>query len=201
MSGANEEGIIVSDPAHGVLGYGLTNQGREEVRAAAMSAPEHGILDKETIIFFSDFSRTKETAEIVAEVLGVKKVTKTPKLRERFFGDWEKMPSTHYDKVWNDDKRDHTHKNNGVESVSEVLERVLSLINDIEEGYSGKKILLVSHGDTLQILQTAFENSSPSAHRMLLPLQTAEIRKLNCPPSTLHKYDKISRHDEPFRKS
>ncbi|MGD1003317.1 MAG: histidine phosphatase family protein [Minisyncoccia bacterium] len=57
--------------------------------------------------------------------------------------------------------------------------RVSGLIYDLEDRYVGKNILLVSHGDALQILQTFFENKPSSAHRELRHVQVAEVRKLS----------------------
>jgi broad specificity phosphatase PhoE len=136
-----------------------------------------GILDSSTIIFSSDFTRAKETAEIIKDVLHADKVILTAKLRERYFGDWERKHNRHYQDVWDDDVKDPDHKNNKVESTSEVLDRTTSLIKEIEKQYSSKKILLVSHGDALQILQTAFEQVSSANHRSLPHLNTAEIRE------------------------
>ena len=42
----------------------------------------------------------------------------------------------------------------------------------------GRDILLVSHGDTLQILEAGFLRMDPSAHRQLPHLDTAQIREL-----------------------
>jgi broad specificity phosphatase PhoE len=39
-------------------------------------------------------------------------------------------------------------------------------------------VVLVSHGDVLQILQTAFEGLDPSKHRSIPHLPTAELRQL-----------------------
>ncbi len=99
-------------------------------------------------------------------------------MRERYFGDWEQKHNRHYQDVWDEDINDPNHKNNNVESTAEVLDRTTSLIKDLEEKYSGKKILLVSHGDALQILQTGFEKVSSSCHRSLPHLNVAEIREL-----------------------
>jgi broad specificity phosphatase PhoE len=60
-----------------------------------------------------------------------------------------------------------------------VLDRVTALVADLERRYSGRDILLVSHGDTLQILQAGFLRLDPSLHRRLPPLGTAEIRELH----------------------
>ena len=59
-----------------------------------------------------------------------------------------------------------------------MLDRTTALIADLERRYSGRHILLVSHGDTLQILQAGFLRLSPASHRRLPALQTAEIRQL-----------------------
>ena len=75
------------------------------------------------------------------------------------------------------DKKDENNKFNSVESPRQVSNRVESLINDLEEKYSQKNILLVSHGDCLQIIKTLFENISPGRHRSLNHLNVAEIRK------------------------
>jgi probable phosphoglycerate mutase len=58
------------------------------------------------------------------------------------------------------------------------MARVTSVVVDCENRYSGQVILLISHGDALQILQTAFAGQDASTHRQLEHLQTAEIRQL-----------------------
>ena len=59
-----------------------------------------------------------------------------------------------------------------------MLDRVDRLVADLERRYAGRDILLVSHGDTLQILQAGFLRMNPSPHRRLPELRTAEIRQL-----------------------
>ena len=60
----------------------------------------------------------------------------------------------------------------GVEPVAAVVDRTTALIVDLERRYSGRHILLVSHGDTLQILQAAFlAAESRQRHRRLPALQ------------------------------
>jgi broad specificity phosphatase PhoE len=59
-----------------------------------------------------------------------------------------------------------------------VLDRATALVADLERRYSGRDVLLVSHGDTLQILQAGFARMDPAAHRRLPHLGVAEIRPL-----------------------
>jgi broad specificity phosphatase PhoE len=177
-SQANAEGIIISHPEDGVPGFGLVEEGRGQVTASAEAALQEGVLDASTIIISSDFARARETAEIAAKILGTEPATLNPALRERYFGNWDRTHNGNYQHAWNEDVLDPSHKRDNVESVDEVIARAGSLIATLEKEYTGKNILLVSHGDTLQILQTIFAHVSPGSHRSLPHLGTGEIRKL-----------------------
>ena len=64
-----------------------------------------------------------------------------------------------------------------VESVSAVLARATAFIIALEQRYSGRDILLVSHGDTLQILQAGFLRMNPGSTetcRPSSPLRSAD---------------------------
>lgn len=174
-SKANEQGIIVSSPETGTMKYGLTERGINQVRAAAVNFSEKENL----VIYSSDFLRTRDTAEILKEVLNTETVNYTPLLRERYFGFYDGLDDDQYSEIWLNDKHDENNKKNSVESPRQVSNRVESLISDIESKYSQKNILLVSHGDCLQIMQTVFEDISPSKHRSLNHLNVAEIRKMD----------------------
>lgn len=173
-SEANVQGIIISNPLNGVPNFGLTNKGKEQVKESIL---KNKILDKNTIIYSSDFKRARETAEIVKTILKTEEIHLTELLRERFFGNFEKTSNTNYNLIWEKDA-DPNHIFNNVESVNNVLNRTKKLINDLEKKYQNKIILLVSHGDSLQILQTFFEKINPSAHRSLKHLNLREIREL-----------------------
>ena len=174
-SKANVAKIIISTPENGVKeDYALSELGREQARISA----EKTHLGADTLIFTSDFSRARETAEIVAEVIGAAAPQVTPTLRERHFGEFEEKSNAHYDDVWKHDADSGDHNEFGVESVNANVKRTTAFILELEEKYSDKDILLVSHGDTLQILQTAFERVDAHTHRSLSHLETAEIRPI-----------------------
>jgi probable phosphoglycerate mutase len=179
QSKANEAGVIVSKIENDRRGdYGLSDLGLRQARAAADACG----LPAGTVICSSDFSRARQTAEIVRARLGAGEVIVTEALRERCFGDLEGSPVASYARVWGADAAgaDETGAGHadGVEPAAAVLDRVTALVADIERRYSGRDILLVSHGDTLQILQAGFLRLDPSRHRGLPPLATAEIREL-----------------------
>jgi broad specificity phosphatase PhoE len=175
QSKANVAGIIVSCIENDLRGdYGLSELGR----AQALEAVQARGLSSGTVIFSSDFSRARQTAEIVRAHLGAPEVNLAPALRERCFGNWEGSSTDNYARVWAADETGPDQVGSGVEAVAAVVDRATALIVDLERRYSGRDILLVSHGDTLQILQTAFLRLSPAGHRRLPALGTAEIRRL-----------------------
>lgn len=154
-------------------------EGENQVRISVEKNKYKGILDNETIIYSSRFSRCKKTAEITKEVLGVKnEIIFDERLRERWFGIFEKQHNSNYQKVWDFDKENPEHKEFEVESAKEVQERTISPIKYLEEKYTNKNILLISHGDVLQMLQAEFLSKPEKEHRQLVHLHFAEIRKL-----------------------
>jgi broad specificity phosphatase PhoE len=80
--------------------------------------------------------------------------------------------------VWAADAADASRAVDGAEPAAAVLERMAALVARLEEQYAGAAILLVSHGDPLQILLAGLSGLGPARHRELPPLETAEIRPL-----------------------
>jgi probable phosphoglycerate mutase len=171
----NQQGIVVSYPENGCAGYGLSELGVEQVQAGLQQERR---LDAGTIIISSDFRRALESAAIAQQRLGCLPVTTDIRLRERYFGELELGPDSAYQSVWQQDQNDPDGDFRGVESANQVMARVSALIVELETRYRHASLLLVSHGDALQILQTAFARREASQHRQLEHLQTAEIRAL-----------------------
>lgn len=176
QSEANRDGVICSHPSNGLKLCGLTEEGVAQVREALKT---HPFTQGETVIYASDFMRARQTAEIAAEIIGTGHVHFTPLLRERFFGDYEGRSQDYYHVVWNHDLGNPSNRDHDVESPLEVRARVLKLIGQCEEAHETKTILLVSHGDTLQILVTAFIGLSPDRHRDIPPIGNCDIRLLS----------------------
>jgi glucosyl-3-phosphoglycerate phosphatase len=178
QSKANVDGIIVSCIENDRRGdYGLSELGLQQVLAAARSCG----LPGNTVICSSGFSRARQTAEVVRAHLGAPGVVIAEALRERCFGDWEGSATRNYARVWAADETNSGHADGDVEPVADVLDRTTALVVDLERRYSGRDILLVSHGDPLQILMAGFIRVNPYRHRSLPQLETAEIRRLHLP--------------------
>lgn len=173
---ANQQAIIVSQPENGLEGFGLSDRGRVQVTE---SLQRFSVPHVDIIIVSSDFRRARESAEIAAQSLdAVEAINLDPRLRERNFGQLELTTDGRYADVWKADADNPDHQLMGVESVNRVMQRVTSVIVEYEDHCSNTSILLVSHGDALQILETAFARMDGSAHRQLEHLHTAQIREL-----------------------
>ncbi|OMH32058.1 histidine phosphatase family protein [Motiliproteus sp. MSK22-1] len=174
QSEANVAGKIVSDPAIGCQHFGLTEQGRQQV----VNAIKNYNADPISIIISSDFLRTRQTAQLAAEILSLPFPLLEVALRERFFGNWDGQSDKNYELIWQQDRQGAPQSVNGVEPTEQVLGRGLKLLHKLENSYCGETLLLVSHGDMLQILQTAFAGKKANQHRSLCHHQTAEIKPL-----------------------
>ena len=173
-SKANAAGLIVSSIGADRGGdYGLTGAGRGQALAAARASG----LPAGTLICASDFARASQTAAIVAGCVGADGVTLAPELRERYFGDLDGGSVAGYQRVWAADEAGGAPVA-GAEPAAAVFERAAALVTALEVRYAGRDVLLVSHGDTLQILLAGFAGLDPARHRRLAPLGTAEIRPL-----------------------
>lgn len=146
-SRSNTEQILASFPEKEPLH--LTDHGKELIAASIAQ-----IRDKKIdIIFASDITRTKETAELYAATFGCR-VVFDPRLREINFGDLNFHSYAEYTKLF-ESEEDHFIKNptNG-ESRNDVRRRVHEFISTLEKEYAGKNILVVSHEDTLWMLES-----------------------------------------------
>jgi broad specificity phosphatase PhoE len=172
-SQANAQGLIISTSQRGLADYGLSPEGESQLEQRVTDWP----WPAPTRILHSDFLRTTETAARVAQRFDLV-LYPEPRLRERHFGEFEGQPDKRYPEVWALDARDPAHRRFGVESVASVAERMQGVIASLERELSGETILLVSHGDPLQILLTALEDRPLSQHRDREALAPASVTPL-----------------------
>ncbi|MFI0473377.1 histidine phosphatase family protein [Halomonas sp. HMF6819] len=169
-SQANEQGLIISSPERGLDAFGLSETGERQLAEVV----ENWGWPVPTRIVHSDFLRTTETARRVADALGVT-MEKDERLRERYFGEFDGQQVACYQGVWVLDDSDAEHAAHGVEPVARVAARMQAVIAAWEARVSGETILLVSHGDPLQILLTALAGKPLTGHRDQTPLAPASI--------------------------
>ncbi len=172
-SQANQQGVIVSSPERGIESFGLSEHGEQQL--AQLVADWQWPVP--TRVVHSDFLRTRQTAAHVAARFGLVPSVDT-RLRERNFGELEGQGDDHYPSVWALDAEDAEHRHYQVEALSGVASRMQAVIAEWEQQVSGETILLVSHGDPLQILLTALANKPLTQHReqpALLPASITQV--------------------------
>lgn len=187
-SKANDSCTIVSAMENGVkLEYGLTAMGRKQAAAAGEKlkgelGPSFDIQDR-LLLLVSPFSRTVQTADEVGKTFGITsddpRYQLEPDLRERFFGTAiELLGDEYYKKVWADDDKDPCIRPGGDgESVQNVADRMVSLVQRVDAQHSGKTIVLVSHCDTLAIGEAAIRGT-PLRDFFQYHMMNCELRRL-----------------------
>ena len=133
--------IVASWPE--VTPFHLTERGRHAVREAAHYLKNENINH----IFASDLTRTAETAEIAAEVLGGKEIVFDPRLREIGAGVMNGETAATYRELFKTPRDKLTRAPEGGESLLDVKSRLQDFFRETEKKYRGKNILIVTHAD------------------------------------------------------
>ena len=125
--------------------YPLTKKGEKQVRVSA----EKLAGQKIDLIFYSPFERTKQTAFIVAEKIGLAKenIISDKRLMEMDWGVFDGRPVEECK-----DLLSFTEIAQGGESFNDLRKRMGEFLYDVEKKYSSKNILIVSHGDPIWML-------------------------------------------------
>lgn len=143
---SNIKGFVSSWPEK--IDNPLTEIGVEQAKKVTQMI----LLENIDLIFSSDVSRAKQTAEIIAEQLG-KKVEFDKRLREIDFGTFNSKPIADFIGHFDSQEKRIKEKVPHGESYEDILKRVKSFIEDVEKIYDNKKILIVSHQAPLFILE------------------------------------------------
>ncbi|XP_062176596.1 uncharacterized protein LOC133881638 isoform X1 [Alnus glutinosa] len=185
----NERGLIVSSVENGTRAeFQLASEGVKQAELAGelflKELKESSIPLENVRICHSPFSRTTHTAKVVASMLNLPfegpqcKVMED--LRERFFGpSFELMSHDKYAEIWDLDQKDPFMRPEGGESVDDVASRLANAIAIMESEFQGCAILIVSHGDPLQILQTVLhavkQHIASSSNDLASRVQAARV--------------------------
>lgn len=147
----------------GELDSPLTEKGKEQARNLAKKLKNENFA----AVLSSDMNRTRETAEIIAKEEDLEVATDST-IRERSIYDYlnsrnelkegglEKLTAEILSDLQdlNDKSKMKYKHSDGMESAEEGALRLLRYIIGAQEKYSGKTILLVSHGNIMRSLLT-----------------------------------------------
>ena len=163
----------------------LTEKGIAKIKEQALTLADKKI----DIIIASPFSRTMQTAQIVAETIGLDKnaVEVEDLLSEWNVGNqFNGQSIDSYFEVRNTSNDRYGFKTADGESYVDVLKRVGQFLYNLENKYQGKNILIVSHGAPTRaielvtngfVLENLFEQT-----RNYVNFDNAEIRKIDFTP-------------------
>lgn len=143
----NLAGLSSADPSEPVS---LTEKGKEQVLAQVPMLKEAGI----DLIIASPFVRTRDTAEILREGLGLseKDVLFDERLREMDIGTYNKGTWADYHKDYPKTVENFDKAPEKGESYNTVKGWMMNFMHDVEIKFSNRKILIVSHGGPLWLL-------------------------------------------------
>ncbi|KKU93550.1 MAG: isoleucine--tRNA ligase [Candidatus Wildermuthbacteria bacterium RIFCSPLOWO2_02_FULL_47_9c] len=164
----------------------LTEKGKIQIARLARSLKKKHI----DAIIASDLLRTKQTAEIIGEALGIRPIY-DKRLREFDTGIYNGKPVEEMIvAVWRQEGEtplEHYMKRFTIappkgETWVDVQKRLHSLLTDIEEREKGKTILLISHELPLTLLEGLMEGYSRQdliRFRMKKAIGTGELRRIS----------------------
>ncbi len=168
-------------PAKGsLISIGLAKKGRGQVVKAASKLKNRKI----DYIYSSDFLRTKQTGLIVAHEIGIPKTNLflSDKLRDINLGVYRGKPRKKFYQDWGKIPRFNRRPEEG-ETLKEVSKRMVDFVKKIDKKHKSKKILIVSHGEPLWLLEGAVKKRKKSdlvgtGFAKKDYIQTGELRKL-----------------------
>jgi isoleucyl-tRNA synthetase len=162
--------------------YGLTPDGEKKTRASAEKLKKYLVQKKLgpiDVIFSSDLERTRHTAKIVKEVTGFAgEIIFDERLREVHLGAFNNKPHKEFQAQFANIYERFENKVDGAENWQDVKKRMMEFLREINGKYSGKNILIVSHGDPVWILSGALEHLGRKEQLEHLYPQNADWRKV-----------------------
>jgi len=128
----------------------LTEQGKLQVAEAVRALKEQGV----DVIVASPFERTRMTAELIAETLGLSKneIVLDERLGEVQFGVLDGATMSEYHDFLGNDAGWGARAPEGGESWNDVKRRAGACLYDIDARFKNKKILIVAHNSPLRML-------------------------------------------------
>jgi broad specificity phosphatase PhoE len=136
----------------------LNETGREQARALAAELAGEGI----ELVYTSDLVRARETAEIVATLLGAS-VLPVRELREIDVGEWEGLTWPEIEERYPEGARSWRERGYGWESgetYDQLGERVVAALRRIAGDHPEQRLLVVGHGGTIRATRAFIEGVS-----------------------------------------
>jgi broad specificity phosphatase PhoE len=166
----------------------LNATGREQAEALAAELADEGI----ELIYTSDLSRARETAEIIAARLGAE-VVPMRELREIDVGDWQGLSWPEIEERFPDGAQKWHETGQGWangETYDELGVRVVAALRKIAAAHPDRRVLVVGHGGTFRATRAFIEGVSvPESRRRGSPIGNCEVFRVVTEDGTLRGID------------
>ncbi|MCA9358547.1 class I tRNA ligase family protein, partial [Candidatus Kaiserbacteria bacterium] len=193
-SALNTKGVLNRESG---VENGITETGKEQVKALAAELRETGI----DYIYYSPLQRTKETAEAVAAELGLSSdmLIADERLLEMSFGEFEGKQVDEYHAFYETGMDRLTKRPEGGENWNDVRTRTGAFLYEVNAKLEGKKVLVVSHNGTMQMLQAVAKGDSAEVAAKHIEdnsydLANAELRALPFTPMPHNDFYELDFH-------
>lgn len=181
-AGNNVKAIINSDSRDEIH---LTEKGRTQAKEAGDGLS----VEKIDLIFSSPFFRTKETACIIAEKIGIKTedVVIEDRLSESNTGVFNGKAICEYVNYFSSFEERFVKNPPQGENYTAVKKRITDFIYDLEKQHSGKNILIVTHDSPIWLLFSGVKGMNMKETLLMRGggeffMKNAEVRKLDFIP-------------------
>lgn len=135
--------------------YKLTEKGVDQVRDTIKDLKKKNI----DIIYSSDFLRTKQTAELIADEIGAE-IVFDERLRETNVGDLDGQPTDDYHNFFNNTLEKFKKPAPNGENLRDISKRVWDFVSEMEKEHKDNNILIVSHDYVVWMADTLFNGWS-----------------------------------------
>ncbi len=145
-------------------------QGREDIplnEVGKKQAAQSALFlqnEKWDVIISSPLVRARETAQVIADAVGLGVIHLDERFMERNFGEASGKPVSEFR------KKIAAGKVEGMETDEELVERCFSALQDVAKKHEGKRIIIVAHSHAIKAILTAI---APEEVTFLTPLTNA----------------------------
>lgn len=174
----------------------LTETGQEQVRVSAEFLRDKNI----DVVIHSPIVRTVETAQIAAQTIGYHgdMAVDTRIIEWQAGSEFQGKPLEDFLNQRNASENRYTYKHSDGESFAEVVKRCGDFMYDLEQKYSGKNILIVTHNSAARGIDLVargfnFEDLLKNPPQEY-PWDNAEIRKIDFTPLPHNEHYELDLH-------
>ncbi len=158
---SNAQNIATSDPDSK---YGLTEKGKKQSEEIVKQLLEK----KVSAVYSSPFLRTKQTANIIADVLSISKVIEDERIMEYNFGDFSGKPFAEYLAYEAKHMDAYDTAILGGESYLDAKKRFGDFIYDIDTKHKGETIAVVTHGIGGEVVSAIVEGANMNRSKEII---------------------------------